>query len=100
LSPPELPIKDGEIFVEESYRKGEEVLRNFSWRRGYAHVTTARRAEVNLDQDKATVWYQADPGPLTVFGETTVQERIRWILKSFCESWLINRVKSFRQQNC
>ena len=29
LLPPELPIKQGEIFVEESYRKGEEVLQNF-----------------------------------------------------------------------
>ena len=73
LSPPELPIKQGEIFVEESYRKGEEALRNFFLERGYAHVTTARRAEVNLDQDQARVWYQADPGPLSVFGETTVQ---------------------------
>jgi outer membrane protein assembly complex protein YaeT len=73
LSAPELPLKQGEIFVEESYRKGEEVLRNFLLERGYAHVTAARRAEVNLDQDKATVWYQADPGPLCVFGETTVQ---------------------------
>jgi outer membrane protein insertion porin family len=73
LSPPELPLKQGEIFVEESYRKGEETLRNFFLEHGYAHVTTARRAEVNLDQDQATVWYQADPGPLTAFGETTVQ---------------------------
>ena len=73
LSAPELPIKQGDIFVEESYRKGEEVLRNFFLEHGYAHVTTARRAEVNLDQDKATIWYQADPGPLSVFGETTVQ---------------------------
>jgi outer membrane protein insertion porin family len=72
LSPPELPIKQGEIFVEESYRKGEETLRNFFLEHGYAHVTTERRAEVNLDQDQASVWYQADPGPLTVFGETTV----------------------------
>ncbi len=73
LSPPEFPLKQGEIFVEESYRKGEETLRNFFLEHGYAHVTTARRAEVNLDQDQATVWYQADPGPLTAFGETTVQ---------------------------
>ena len=42
LSAPELPIKQGEIFVEESYRKGEEVLRNFFLERGYAHVTTAQ----------------------------------------------------------
>ena len=72
LSPPELPIKQGEIFVEESYRKGEESLRNFFLEHGYAHVTTERRAEVNLDQNQVIVWYQADPGPLSVFGETTV----------------------------
>ena len=72
LSPPELPLKQGEIFVEESYRKGEETLRNFFLEHGYAHVTTERRAEVNLDQNQVMVWYQADPGPLTFFGETTV----------------------------
>ena len=73
LSPPELPIKQGEIFNEESYRKGEEVLRRFFLDRGYAHVTTEKRAEVNLDQDQASIWYQADPGPLSFFGKTTVQ---------------------------
>lgn len=73
LQLPELPLKKGEIFVEESYRKGEETLRNFFLEHGYAHVTTTRRAEVNIDQDRASVWYQADPGPLAVFGETTVQ---------------------------
>jgi outer membrane protein assembly complex protein YaeT len=72
LSPPQLPLKQGEIFVEESYRKGEETLRNFFLENGYAHVTTERRAEVNLDQNQVIVWYQADPGPLSVFGETTV----------------------------
>jgi outer membrane protein assembly complex protein YaeT len=72
LSPPQLPLKQGEIFVEESYRKGEETLRNFFLEHGYAHVTTERRAEVNLDQNQVIVWYQADPGPLSVFGATTV----------------------------
>jgi outer membrane protein insertion porin family len=73
LSPPELPIKQGEVFNEESYRKGEEVLRQFFLDQGYAHVTTERRAEVNVDRDQASVWYHAEPGPLSVFGETTVQ---------------------------
>jgi len=72
LSPPQLSLKQGEIFVEESYRKDEETLRNFFLEHGYAHVTTERRAEVNLNQNQVIVWYQADPGPLTVFGETTV----------------------------
>jgi outer membrane protein assembly complex protein YaeT len=73
LSPPPLPIKEGDIFVEEVYRKGEDVLRQFFLDRGYAHVVTERHAEVNLDQDRATVSYHADSGPLSFFGETTVQ---------------------------
>ncbi|HXV84156.1 MAG TPA: POTRA domain-containing protein, partial [Candidatus Binatia bacterium] len=50
LLPPELPLKQGDIFVEETYRKGEETLRSFFLEHGYAHVTTTRRAEVNIDQ--------------------------------------------------
>jgi outer membrane protein insertion porin family len=73
LSPPLLPIKEGEIFVEETYRKGEEVLRQLLLDRGYAHVVTERHAEVNLDQDRARVNYRADSGPLSFFGETTVE---------------------------
>jgi outer membrane protein assembly complex protein YaeT len=73
LSLPPLPIKQGDIFVEEVYRKGEEVLRQFFLDRGYAHVVTERQAEVNLDQDQARVNYHADSGPLSFFGETTVQ---------------------------
>ena len=42
LSSPPLPIKEGDIFVEEVYRKGEEVLRQFFLDRGYAHVVTER----------------------------------------------------------
>jgi outer membrane protein insertion porin family len=73
LPPPALPIKQGDIFVEEVYQKGEEVLRQFLLDRGYAHVVTERQAEVNLDQNRASVNYHADSGPLSFFGETTVQ---------------------------
>ena len=73
VSLPELPVKPGEIFSEDSYRRGEEVLRQFFLDRGYAHVTTEREAEVNISQDKARIWYRADPGAPAVFGETTVQ---------------------------
>jgi outer membrane protein insertion porin family len=73
LSPPSLPIKQGDIFVEEVYRKGEEVLRQFFLDHGYAHVATERHAEVNLDQDQVRVRYSADSGPLSFFGESTVQ---------------------------
>jgi outer membrane protein insertion porin family len=73
LFPAELPIKKGQVFSEESYQKGEEALRQFYLDQGYAHVATERRAEVNLDRDQVTVWYRADPGPPSVFGETAVE---------------------------
>jgi outer membrane protein assembly complex protein YaeT len=73
LSLPPLPIKQGDIFNEEIYRRGEEVVRQFFLDRGYAHVVTERQAEVNLDQDQVMVRYSADTGPLSFFGETTVQ---------------------------
>jgi outer membrane protein assembly factor BamA len=73
LSLPPLPIKQGDIFVEEVYLRGEEVIRQFFLDRGYAHVVTERQAEVNLDQDQVRVRYSADAGPLSYFGETTVQ---------------------------
>jgi outer membrane protein insertion porin family len=73
VSPPSLPIKEGDVFVEEVYLKGEEVLRQFFLDRGYAHVETERHAEVNVDQDRAGVSYRAESGPLSFFGETTVQ---------------------------
>jgi outer membrane protein insertion porin family len=73
VSLPPLPIKQGDIFVEEVYRRGEEVLRQFFLDRGSAHVVTERQAEVNLDQNQVSVRYSADSGPLSYFGETTVQ---------------------------
>jgi outer membrane protein insertion porin family len=73
LFPKELPIKKGQIFSEESYQKGEGALRQFFLDQGYAHVATERRAEVNLDRSQVNVWYRADPGPPSVFGETAVE---------------------------
>jgi outer membrane protein assembly complex protein YaeT len=73
VSLPPLPIKQDDIFVEEVYRRGEEVLRQFFLDRGYAHIVTERHAVVNLDQNQVSVRYSADTGPLSYFGETTVQ---------------------------
>jgi outer membrane protein insertion porin family len=73
LFPKELPIEKGQIFSEEAYQKGEEALRQFFLGESYAHVVTERRAEVNLDRSQVNVWYRADPGPPSVFGETAVE---------------------------
>jgi outer membrane protein assembly complex protein YaeT len=73
LFPRRLPIRRGDIFVEQNYQKAEEALRQFYLRRSHAHVETERSAEVNLDTDQANIRYRANPGPAAVFGEAEVQ---------------------------
>ncbi len=73
LRPDKLPIKAGDVFVELNYQNAEQTLRQFYETQGYAHVTTERRAEVNLAQDQVHVVYRVDTGPPTVFGSTTVE---------------------------
>ncbi|MGH7795743.1 MAG: outer membrane protein assembly factor BamA [Candidatus Binatia bacterium] len=71
--PKELPVKRGEIFREEEYRQGEQVLRRSFLDAGYAHVETQRNAEVDLDQHNSRIRYGAQPGPVTYFGDTEVK---------------------------
>jgi len=70
--PDELPVKRGEVFREVEYQQGEQTLRAFLLNSGYAHVQTQRKAEVNVDEQTARIHYDAQPGPVTFFGETKV----------------------------
>ena len=70
--PGELPLQRGDIFVEQKYQNTEQVLRGFFLESGYAHVETERRAQVFADKYDARVWYFAQPGPQSFFGETEV----------------------------
>jgi len=71
--PKELPVKRGAIFRETEYQQGEQVLRTFFLEHGYAHVKTERKAEVNVDERRASIRYSVEPGPITVFGTTEVK---------------------------
>jgi outer membrane protein insertion porin family/translocation and assembly module TamA len=71
--PEELPIRRGEIFTEEEYQKAELTLKDHLLNRGFAHVETSRRAEVDLSRNETAVRYTVDPGPPAVFGETIVE---------------------------
>lgn len=71
--PKELPIKQGAVFRETDYQQAEQVLRSFFLEHGYAHVKTERKAEVDPDGRSARVRYTIQPGPVAVFGETTVK---------------------------
>jgi outer membrane protein assembly complex protein YaeT len=71
--PEKLPLQSGALFTEEAYQQSEQVFREFFLQRGHAHVETQRKAEVDLAQDHARVWYTVQPGPQAVFGPTRVE---------------------------
>lgn len=71
--PETLPVKRGEIFREADYQQAEQALRRALLDNGYAHVKTERRAEVDLDEQQARIRYTLYPGPIAVFGQTTIK---------------------------
>ena len=68
-----LPLKTGDIFVEDSYQSAEAQLKAYFLERGYGWTEVERQAEVILDQGAAQLKYSVAPGPLTVFGETDIE---------------------------
>ena len=71
--PETLPVKRGEIFREADYQQAEQALRGALLENGYAHVKTERRAEVDLDEQRARIRYTVQPGPIAVFGQTAIK---------------------------
>lgn len=71
--PEALPVKRGEIFRETEYQQAEQALRSSLLDSGYAHAQSQRKAEVDLDAQRARIQYRLQPGPITTFGETAVK---------------------------
>ena len=57
--------------------KSRTSFADFSIGRGYAHVKTERKAEVDLDQRQVQIRYSIQPGPLAQFGDTEIKARTR-----------------------
>jgi outer membrane protein insertion porin family len=104
--PERFPIRPGEIFREQKYQDAELLLRNHLMDNGHAHAQTQRRAEVDLEQDRAGVRYWAQPGPKAVFGETefngTEQVEPYLILRELAyeagEMFSLKKIRESRQQ--
>jgi len=71
--PKEFPLKPGAIFREAEYQQAEQFLRTVFLDHGYAYVKTERKAQVNLDERRASIQYTVEPGPIAVFGATEVK---------------------------
>lgn len=70
---PSLPLTEGMIFTEERYQEAEAQIKAFllDLHRGRAKIE--RKATVILEQHQADVQYSVEAGPVTVFGDTTIE---------------------------
>jgi outer membrane protein insertion porin family/translocation and assembly module TamA len=67
-----LPIKEGEVFTQEGYDAGVANLRGYYRQNGFARVTVAKEAQVDLGEHRALVSYRVDSGSLSEFGDVAV----------------------------
>jgi len=70
---PELPLTEGGVFVEDRYQAAEAKIKEKLLDLHYGRAQVTRHATVILEDHVAEVWYTAEAGPQTVFGETTVE---------------------------
>jgi len=70
---PTLALQEGAVFTEENYQQSETTIKNFLLDHHYGRAAVQRSARIILDQHAADVQYAIDVGPLTTFGETTVE---------------------------
>lgn len=70
---PSLPLQEGTIFTEESYQQSEITIKTFFLDHHYGRAKIQRSAHVIRDQHAARVQYVVEAGPLSTFGETTVE---------------------------
>ncbi|MGE0684696.1 MAG: autotransporter assembly complex family protein, partial [Candidatus Binatia bacterium] len=68
-----LALTEGSIFAEEHYQEAEAQIKAFllDLHRGRAKVE--RKATVILEQHQADIQYSVEAGPVTVFGDTTIE---------------------------
>jgi outer membrane protein insertion porin family/translocation and assembly module TamA len=67
-----LPLARGRVFTQDAYERTFTVLRTYYREHGFARVEVTRRATVDVPQRTATVAYEVDSGPASVFGEVRV----------------------------
>src|SRR5690606_25476872 len=63
----------GDLFDEDTYEDTADVLRRALTDNGYAHARVERSAQVDLPTNTARLHFQVSPGPLTRFGEVSIE---------------------------
>ena len=65
-----LPMHRGEVFDQQAYQSGQELLRLFFVNAGYARAMAKRRAQVDVVRDTASIFYTVTVGSKAYFGKT------------------------------
>src|SRR6202030_1682566 len=68
-----LPIHRGDIFNQQAYEGGEQILRLFFVNGGYARTKARRRAQVDIVRDTAHIFYTVHVSSKAYFGKTKIR---------------------------
>ena len=68
-----LPVHRGDIFDQQAYAAGQQILRLFFVNAGYARTTAQRHARVDVVQDTAQISYLVHVSSKAYFGKTKLR---------------------------
>jgi len=67
-----VPIQRGDVFTQDAYERTTTYLRTYYREHGFARVRVTRAAEVDVARHTASVVYDVDSGPPSVFGDVRI----------------------------
>jgi len=70
---PSLPLTEEMVFTEERYQEAEARIKAFLLDLHHGRAKVERKATVILEPHQAHVQYSVEAGPVTVFGNTTIE---------------------------
>ncbi|HEV8341542.1 MAG TPA: outer membrane protein assembly factor BamA [Candidatus Binatia bacterium] len=70
---PDLPLAVGKVMTEQAYQQTGAKIKEILLDEGRARAEVERKAQVIVDEHSADVFYRAEAGPASVFGEARVE---------------------------
>jgi len=97
---------EGKIFRDEAVQNDERIIADAFYDEGYAYTSVRSEIEVDTAFNTASVLWTVDRGPLSYFGETTVEGNERVPSKSILKQlnykqgdiWSKNRIDDSQKQ--
>jgi outer membrane protein assembly factor BamA len=86
-----LPVHRGDIFNQQAYQSGQQILRLFFVNGGYARTRSMRHAQVDVIRDTARIFYTVHVSSKAYFGKT----RLRGNKK--VEAKIITRERAYKE---